>query len=122
MSFILTDEQQVAATVSFLDALGNTTTDDGIPVWAAVDATLLNVVAAADGLSAVITAVGPEGDTQVTCTANPADGSGTPIVLSQDIQIVGSAATSGTFVLGTPTAKGQPAPAPAPVTSFKRKF
>src|ERR1035438_713777 len=105
MAFILTDEQKVIGTASFVDAAGNSTTDDGTPVWAASDTTILGVVAAADGQSAGVTSVGPLGTATVTCTANPADGSGTPIVLSQDVQVVASAATTGGFAFGTPTQK-----------------
>lgn len=104
-AFILTDEQQVSATVAFTDAAGNPTSDDGTPVWAASDATILTVTAAADGLSATIVAAGPLGNSQLSCTANPADGSGTPIVLTQDFTVVASAAVAGTITVGAPTAK-----------------
>lgn len=104
-AFILTDEQQVAATVAFTDAAGNPTTDDGTPVWAASDSTILTVTAAADGLSATVVAAGPLGNSQLSVTANPADGSGTPVVLTQDITVVASAAVAGTITLGAPSAK-----------------
>jgi hypothetical protein len=52
-------------TVAFLDAEGNPTTADDVPVWSSSDETIASVAAAADGLSAVVTVLGPVGATVI---------------------------------------------------------
>jgi hypothetical protein len=116
-AFIITSDQEVPVAVSFADDHGNPATVNGAPVWTVSDATLLSVVAAADGMSAVVDAVGPDGQAQVTVTADAdIDGSGTPIPVLGilDIQIVSGDAATAVMTPGTPVSNVVPAPTPAP--------
>ncbi len=104
MLVTLTDVQKVAATIAVLDAKGNPAAIDGVPVWAAGDPAILAVTPAADGLSAVIAAVGPlTAGTQVTVTADADVGEGVkPIVGILDVAVVASEAVSVNVTAGTP--------------------
>lgn len=60
------------ATVSFLDAKGAAATPDGIPAWSSSDDTIASVVAAEDGLSAVVT-VGTVGAAAIEVVSQETD-------------------------------------------------
>lgn len=105
-AFILTDTQQVAGTVAYVDKAGNPATVDGAPVWASSDETVLTVVAAADGMSGTFTATGKLGNAQGTITADADLGAGvSPVALTQDFTVIASAAVAGTVTLGSATEK-----------------
>lgn len=105
-TLVLTDMQKVALAVSFVDGAGNPAPVDGAPVWATSDTALLDVVAAADGLSAVATAVGPLGTAQVSVTADADLGSGVEtLVGTLDVNIVPDKAVSVNIAAGTPEPK-----------------
>jgi hypothetical protein len=92
----LPDDKTASAAVSYTDAKGNAATVDGAPVWTSSDESILTVAAAADGLSAVITPVGPLGTAQVKVEADADLGAGvTSLVTLGDIQVVGGQAVAG---------------------------
>jgi hypothetical protein len=83
----------LAATVSFLDAEGNATTADDVPVWSSDNEAAATVVAAADGLSAEVS-IGAPGAAIISVSTTNTDGStasaqGTITVLPGDA-VVGS--------------------------------
>lgn len=103
MAFILTADQEVPVAVSFTDDHGNPAVVDGVPVWASSDDTILSVVAAADGMSAVVAAVGPDGAGQVSVSADADMGAGTTSVIGLlDIEVVAGEAVSAVLTPGTP--------------------
>jgi uncharacterized protein YjdB len=55
---ILTDTQKVSCTIAPLNAKGNPAPVDGVPEWSSSNPSVATVTPAADGLSAVVTAVG----------------------------------------------------------------
>lgn len=82
---------------------------DGVPVWASSDETVITVVAAADGMSAVIDTVAP-GTARVTVTADADLGAGVETLtgVSDDINVtLGplSKASLVTLALGAPADK-----------------
>jgi len=104
MELVITDSQQFRLEVQPVDKAGNQGTLASGPVWAASDPTILSVVPAADGLSAVVSATGKVGATKVCVTA---DGDPTPgvntITGTVDVQVVGGKAVSFHFIAGTAT-------------------
>lgn len=103
MPFILTDSQEVDLTVAFLDKKNNPADVDGAPVWSSSDTSIVTVVAAADGLTAVATAVGPLGQAQVSAAADADRGSGvTTVTAVLDISVQSSAAVVAAVSAGTP--------------------
>ena len=80
MALVLTDLEKVSLSVAFTTAAGNPAVVDGIPVWGTSDETILSVVAAEDGLTAVVTTVGPLGSAQVSVTADADLGEGVQLV------------------------------------------
>ena len=68
MAITLKANQQVSQTVAYVDSRGNPVTPGGAPAWASSDPTIVAVVAAADGLSAVASAAGKLGTATVTVT------------------------------------------------------
>lgn len=102
----LTDTQQVALSVAFADKAGNAATVDGAPVWSSSDETVLTVVAAEDGLSAVATATGKLGTAQVSVSADADLGAGTTTLTGVlDVTVLVSAAVSAVVSAGAPTEK-----------------
>ncbi len=103
MALILTDEQKVTFSVSFVTAKGNPATVDGAPVWSVSNDTVLSVVPSADGLSAEVVAVGPLGSSQVSVTADADLGAGvTALVGTLDVSVVASEAASVIISAGVP--------------------
>lgn len=103
-TLVLTDEQKVSLSISFLDAEGNPTTVTEVPVWTVSDPALLAVTPSADGLSAEVTTVGPLGTGQVTVSVTGSDIQGT-LTGVLDVQVIGSAAASIAITAGTPEHK-----------------
>ena len=100
---LITDSQKCALAIAIVDRKGNPASVDGVPAWSSSDATLLTVEAGADGLSAVVTAVGPLGTAQVNVTADADLGGGVkPIAGVLDVQVVGGEAASVNISAGTP--------------------
>jgi hypothetical protein len=78
--------QQFNVTLAITNAAGVPATVDGVPVWATSDATIVNVTAAADGMSAVAPCVAP-GTARLTVTADADLGAGIVTItgVSEDI-------------------------------------
>ena len=104
MELVITDTQQFEVQIQPMDKVGNPGTLARGPVWSASDPTILSVVPAADGMSAVVSAVGKMGVAQVNVTAA---GDSTPgvntITGTVDVQVVGGKAVSLHFAVGTAT-------------------
>lgn len=106
MALILTDEEKVALSVTFVTAAGNPASVDGVPVWQSSDPTVLSVVASDDGLSAVATTVGPLGNAQVSCTADADLGSGVRSVSAVlDVEVHAAEAVAANIAAGAPEPK-----------------
>lgn len=106
MSLLLTDVQKVTLTVAPLDAAGNPGKIDGKPTWTSSDESIATVAASDDGLSAVVTAVGPLGTVQIVAKADADLGEGVKEISGTlDIEVQGSEAVSLGINAGTPEAK-----------------
>ncbi len=68
--FTMTNSQQLTAAIQPVDKKGQPALVDGVPEWASSDETIITVVAAADGMSAVVAAVGPLGSAKVSVTGD----------------------------------------------------
>jgi hypothetical protein len=98
--FTLPDDKTAAASVAYVDAKGNPAKVEGAPVWSSSDDTILSVLAAADGMSAVVTPVGPLGSAQVKIEADADLGAGvSPIITLADVEVVAGTAVSGNVTL-----------------------
>lgn len=64
----------ITLTAAFTDAKGNPTAPASVPVWTLDNSALATIVPAADGLSAVVTPVGPLGTVTVTVTEGTVTG------------------------------------------------
>src|SRR6185436_3167778 len=95
MSLILTDEQKVSLTIQPLTAAGNSAKVDGVPVWSVSDSNILSLTVSEDGLSAVVTTVGPLGDCKVSVSADADLGEGIRnLTGTLDITVVAAEAAS----------------------------
>jgi len=113
MPFILTDEQQVTLSVGFKTAAGNPAKVDGLPIWASSDESIVSLVVAADGLSAVAVS-GALGSAQISVQADADLGEGVRTITSTlDIEVHAAEAVSVLVVVGTPELKPV-VPAPEP--------
>lgn len=97
----ITDIQSVSYTVTAVDAKGNPTALPGAVTWSVSDPSILTVTPSADGSTAVVAAVGPEGQSQVN--ASTTDASGKQITGQDIVQVVGSAAATLVLKAGTPS-------------------
>lgn len=101
---IMTNSQQATATITPVDKKGQPASVDGVPVWASSDETIITVTPAADGMSAVVAAVGPLGTAKVSVSGDADLGPGvTPIFGTLDVTITQGQAVGFNIVLGTPT-------------------
>ena len=104
-AFVLTDVQKVSLAIAPVDAAGNAAPVETV-VWSSTDETVLTVVAAEDGLSAVATAVGKLGTAQVKVDADAQLGEGVVTLTGlQDFEVVASQAVALGVVVGAPEAK-----------------
>ncbi len=103
---LLSNAQKVTATLAPLDQYGNPARIDGVPEWNNSDATIVELVPAADGLTAVVTTLGPLGTVQITATADADLGQGVrPITQQADIQVEPSEAVTLGIKFGAPEPK-----------------
>lgn len=103
MKITITDTQQFDVAVSFKDKRGNPATLSTVPTLASSDTNLLEVITAADGLSATVKAVGPLGTGQVTLAADPDPNvSDDDITGVLDVEVISSKAVSADFSPSTP--------------------
>ena len=112
MELVITDSQQFKVEIQPVDRAGNPGTLASGPVWSASDPTILMVVPAADGMSAVVSAMGKLGAARVNVTAegDPTPGVNT-ITGTVDVQVVGGKAVSHHFTVGVATEIPPTAPA-----------
>lgn len=107
MATILTIDQAVDVTVSFVDRAGNPAKVDGVPAWSSSDDTVVTVTPAADGLSAVVSSTDKIGTAQVVVRAD-ADldaGESREIMGSLDLETVGGEAMTASISAGAPHSK-----------------
>lgn len=103
---VLTDEQKCTATLIPKTAAGNPAKVDGVPAWSVSDPTILGMVVADDGMSAVLTALGPLGSSQVSVIADADLGDGVRQITTVDeVQVVAAEATTLGITFGTPEPK-----------------
>ncbi len=80
---ILDTSGPLDGTVAFLDAVGNPTAADDIPVWSSSDESVATIAASDDGMSAVVTPTGSLGATVISVSSTR----------SSDQAVVSAAAT-----------------------------
>jgi hypothetical protein len=106
---ILTADEEVAVSVAFVDNYGNPAVTDGPPAWTVSDTSILSVVSATDGNSALVSTLGPVGLAQVSVGADADLGTGTTNVVGLiNIQVVSGLAVSAVLTSATPTQKVSP--------------
>lgn len=111
-AFILTADQSVPVAVSFVDDHGNpVAAGAALPVWSVSDDTIIIVTPSADGMSAVVEAVGPDGAAQLS-VADSVSGIGGVL----DFTIVSGLAASAVITPGTPVLTVVAPPTPVPTT------
>ena len=87
-SMIMKATQEFDALVAFQDSLGNPAPVEGVPVWTNSNESVISMVVAADGLSAVVSAVGIPGAGQISVQADADLGEGvTTITGTLDVEI-----------------------------------
>lgn len=101
---IITATQKCSLSISIKDSKGNPAQVDGIPVWSTSNASVLTVAAAADGMSATVSAVGPvAASVQVSVTADADLGSGVETLTGLlDVQVIAGEASVLAISSGTP--------------------
>jgi hypothetical protein len=104
MELVITDSQEFKVEIQAVDKAGNPGTLASVPVWSVSDPTILTVVPAADGMSAVVSAKGKLGAAQVNVTGegDPTPGVNT-ITGTLAVEVVGGKAVSLKLTAGTPT-------------------
>ncbi len=111
----LTDSQQVTLNVTFVDARGNPAKVDGVPVWLTDNSELLALAPGTDGMSCVVSAVGPLGSGVVSLKADADLGVGVaPIVGVLPFEVTAGSAVTVQIVAGAVTEQPVTPPAPAP--------
>lgn len=95
--------QTLPVSLKIVDSKGNPALVDGAPTWSVSDPTLAAVAPSPDGMSAVITPLGPMGSftVQAACDADLGPGV-TSIIGTLDIDLAGGDAVAVTIVAGTP--------------------
>ena len=100
---VLLDNQKVSVLIQPVSVKGNPAPLDGVPVWTVTDESLVSVVSAEDGMSAVVTAVGPIGTAQVIVKGDADLGEGlVEITGILDVEILASGAATFVITPGTP--------------------
>jgi hypothetical protein len=100
----MTNSQKATATIKPVDAKKQPAAVDGVPVWATSDATIVTVTPAADGLSAVVAAVGPLGTANISVTGDADLGAEVkPIFGTLSVTVTAGQAVGFEIVLGEPT-------------------
>lgn len=100
----LTDSQDCPLSVAFVDKKGQAAPVDGAAQWLTSNSEVIALAPADDGLSCVISAVGPLGTATVSVTADADLGDGvTSISGSVDVTVIAGAAVTVDVTPGTPT-------------------
>ncbi len=112
-SISMTNSQQATATIQPVDKRNQPAPVDGVPVWASSDETIVTVTPAADGMSAVVAAVGPLGAAKVSVTADADLGAGVSSIFGTlDVTITQGQAVGINITLGDATEQGSGVPTP----------
>lgn len=106
---VLDTQGDFSASVNFLDARGNPTEPDDVPVWASTDESVATVTASDDGKSATVSVAGGLGAAVISCDSNNAEG--TDIHAEGTVTVQASDATTSEITFSVPEA---PVPVPAP--------
>ena len=122
MSIIARNDQTVSFSPVFKDAHGNTVTELGsVPTWTVSDTALATVVASEDGLTAVVTSTGVDGEVEVNMVVDADPSAGVEEVVGKaTITFKPGKATFVTLsggVIDTPAATVTPAPTEAPAAT-----
>lgn len=122
MSIIARNDQTVSFSPVFKDTHGNVVTELGsVPSWSVSDAALATVVASEDGLIAVVTSTGVDGDVEVNMVVDADPSAAVEEVIGKaNIIFKPGKATFVTLsgaVVDTPAATAAPAPTEAPVVT-----
>lgn len=103
MADITTDDFFPNVALAITDAKGRAAPVDGVPVWASSDETVLSVVAAADGMSAIVSSVGA-GTARISVSADADLGAGVVEItgVSEDVNVTnGNVASLMVLSLGS---------------------
>lgn len=101
MAVTMTVDHFFNATIQPVDNFGNAARVDGVPVWGVSDENILEVVPAADGLSADVLAKGAIGTAQVTVSADADLGDGVRELTGLlDVEVLAGEAVSLTIAAG----------------------
>lgn len=105
LEITLTNEQKVTVSLTPKTATGKTATLDGVPTWEVVSGSA-TVVAAANGLSAVITSSDDPGATSILVKADADLGAGVEEIADTiAVNVEGARASNLGLSVGTPTPK-----------------
>lgn len=97
MAYTLASGTQVHVKVAYVDAAGNPAVVDGAVAWASSDNSIATVTLESDDV-ALVKAVGPTGQVQITATADADLGSGTrEIITPMDVTVAAGEAVAGTI-------------------------
>lgn len=106
MALILGDDQKVTLRVKFITAEDNVARVDGTPAWETSNEDLFDLAPSADGMSCVVTAVGPIGVGQVAVSADADLGAGVRDILGTlEIEVVAGEAVAASIEPGAPEKK-----------------
>lgn len=97
MSTTITELQKFPLSIALTSAHGHPSKPIGVPAWDTSDASIATVTPAADGLSAVVSAVGALGTAVITVTV---DG----MTAADSVEVVAGPATAAALVAGEPVA------------------
>jgi hypothetical protein len=101
--FQMSSTQEVNVAIKVVDNKGNPARVDGAPEWSADNSELLSLTPSADGMSCMVSAVGPLGSGMVSVEADADLGAGiTPLFGVLEFQITGGTATTIEIVPGEP--------------------
>jgi hypothetical protein len=100
---ILKVTQKVPVTLAITDVKGNPALIDGMPKWALTDESLATLVASEDGMSAVLTPVGPFGALKIQVSADADLGEGVTAILGElEVDLIAGDAAVVSLAAGTP--------------------
>lgn len=112
--FILRATQNVGLSVVATDRKGNPASVQN-PTWSSSDTAVATVSSSADGLSALVSAVGPLGECTITLVADADLGDGVSEVEGTfDLEVKAGDAAVFAISAGTPEEQAAPAPTPGP--------
>jgi hypothetical protein len=113
----ITDSQKVALEIKPVDKKGNAAKVDGAPVWSTDNDQVVALTPSSDGLSCVVSAVGPLGVAAVSVKADADLGAGVkPVFGTISFEVTSGEAATMTINAGTPEEQdATPAPPAPPV-------